>query len=319
MLRYSIGSLGAARSIFDSIKLGEISPALQAHKLVSGRALEVRSAVERAVHTMRCAAALECGTEQLELARQALRQLVAAVGLAMGDSPSTDGFAGSLVRVGSLPGAEAHEHALATLADAQANGEARFEYAAWERLFVWLEAQIDVRGERELSASRWLRRAGVAAAALGAFVWLAAPTNLALGSKVSASSICSLTPDPPLGKDRLFRVVDGRETEQRFAMCTDLEDKPWVAVDLSRPRRVDRVVVYPRNDCCYGEQELPLSVEFSTDNRHFKNVGTLDSPATPAFPWRFETGGRSARYVRITSSAKSKRHIVIGELEVFGS
>jgi hypothetical protein len=156
-------------------------------------------------------------------------------------------------------------------------------------------------------------------ALLVSIAWfVVAPKNVALGKPVSASSTAWYTPAAPFAKDALYRVVDGRQRERSFAIHTELETKPWVEVDLGKPYRIDRVVAYPRTDCCFGEEQLPIVVELSKDNQRFEVVSRNSTPATVDFPWRFATGGVSARYVRISTDSKEPRRVVIGELEVYG-
>jgi hypothetical protein len=319
MFRRSSGALGAWWPGLPYIRARTSWLAVLPRKGASGASVEARSVLRSAVLVMRSAAASQSQRLQVQLALQASRQLVSSFSLLTLPQSSEALQDEALARVASLPGAQMHSRARQLLADASAPGvEASCDYAALEAFFIWLEARIDPRSARERLVSRWLARAGIVAAAGGLVAWVSAPTNLARGQKVTASSICSLTPDAPLGQDRLFRLVDGREVERAFAVCTELEHNPWLMVDLAQPRRVDRVVVYPRNDCCYGEQGLPLDIEISADGKHFEQVATSAAPAIPAFPWRFATGGRWARYVRITSSAKEPHNIVIGEFEVYG-
>lgn len=180
------------------------------------------------------------------------------------------------------------------------------------------EGSVQSTTRRELVARRWLRRAALIGAACLALWLVVRPKNLALGKSVAASSVCAWTPQAPLGRERLYRVVDGVETEQSFALCTNDEKDPWLTVDLASSRRVDRVVVYPRADCCYGQLELPLSLQLSDDNQHFETVETTNTPAIPESPWRFSVSGRRARYVRLISHDQTARHIVISEFEIFG-
>ncbi|HET7540965.1 MAG TPA: discoidin domain-containing protein [Polyangiaceae bacterium] len=249
---------------------------------------------------MRRAAASESATQRVQLARQAVRELHALRSKSRRER-----------RVPSR-----HQATIAGLASQ--SSERPNEYETLADAFAWLERQIDTRTPRERIVNRAFGHALLAAALATGGYWAFSSKNLALGKEVTASSICDLTPQPPLGQSRLQRLVDGRPKEQGFAICTELEVHPWVTVDLAREARIDRVVVFPRNDCCYGDDELPIQIELSGNNRDFEVVGSSDRPATADFPWRFAIQGRRARYVRITSPANEKRHIVIGEIEVYG-
>lgn len=171
---------------------------------------------------------------------------------------------------------------------------------------------------RDVWLSRWLRCA-LPVMLLACLAWLGlAPTNVALGKPVSVSTNASHTPAPPMDEDTFYRVVDGREREQPFAVHTELEVAPWVQVDLGKPYRIQRVVAYPRTDCCFADDQLPLVVELSNDGRLFEVVAKQTTPATVDFPWRFAIRGKSARYVRLSTDSKEPHRIVIGELQVYG-
>lgn len=269
---------------------------------------QTRTRLERAVGTMRTAEQAESLDMRVELARQAVRELSECTG---SDDP--------LSALAQLSGARAHARTLDRLRglDSTPIGR-RQEYESLERLFAWLEARDVPLTVREVRASRWLRCSSLGVVLTSLVFYALTPKNVALGKPVKASTTCGYTPAPALGKAALHRVVDGRQREQSFAICTEVEPKPWVQVDLGRPHRISRVVAYPRTDCCYGEQELPVSVELSNDGQLFEIVATSSTPATTNFPWRFTLEGRSARYVRLSTDSKEPRHVVLGELEVYG-
>ncbi len=281
----------------------------------------VRDEVERASDTLRAAGQADSASLKLQLARQAIFELITAYTLSRSDrTEEPESVERSLARLAALPAADRHAEAIARLREhgAVTPGE-RLEYDSLVRLFGWLQRFIDVRTPRELSARRWGFRA-IALLALLPVAWLVAtPKNLALGARVSASSSCGLAPEPPLGGEALARAVDGRRNELTFAACTKIERAPWVTVDLGRMHRIDRVVVYPRNDCCYGDDELPVSLQLSPNNAAFETAGERSAPATIELPWRFATGGREARYIRITTGSDEPRHVVLSEVEVYGS
>jgi hypothetical protein len=279
----------------------------------------VRGKVQSAVRGMKRAELVEDPAERFELARSSTVELIAADALfRAGCEAAEESLEQSLVRLEALPGVTRHAESLESFRKVQAALRAKLEYDALVRLFTWLERHIESRTPRELLVSRWSCWAGVAALPLAVAWWALSPRNLALARQVSASSICQHTPEPPLGKPALYRVVDGREAEQRFAVCTNLERHPWVQVDLGGLHRIDRVVIYPRTDCCYGELELPLTLQVSADGKHFESVGASATPATAEFPWRFALRGSRARYVRVTSESAEARHVVLGEIEVYG-
>lgn len=286
-----------------------------------------RAQLEHAVRTMRAAEQAESVELRVELARQAVRELRECTVYETGSAPDTSAGPGTQAAPdddpsslwGHLSRARPLAQILARLPglDSTPIGEKR-EYENLERLFAWLETRNVALTVREVRVSRWLRCSSLGVVLASLVFFGLTPKNLALGKPVKASTTCGGTPAAALGKEPLHRVVDGRRREQAFAVCTEVEAKPWVQVDLGRPHRIDRVVAYPRTDCCYGEQELPVSVELSNDGQHFEIVATRSTPATTNFPWRFTIEGRGARYVRLSTDSKEPRHVVLGELEVYG-
>ncbi|HWA72234.1 MAG TPA: discoidin domain-containing protein [Polyangiaceae bacterium] len=290
------------------------------------RCRRLRAQVEDAVLTMRRAEQSEPGDGRVRLGRQALSALVEAYALSAapcGERGQTESALQreTLAAIEALPGSRRHARALALIfADAQSDGSparAQREWEALADLFAWLERRIDTRTEREIVLTRWARFAALAGACLGLLWLLFSPTNIARGKPVSSSSLCGYTPPAPLGKPRLERVVDGRRREPSFAVCTEVEPKPWVSVDLGGPHAIREVVVYPRADCCFGELALPIGVELSDDNQRFESAGTESEPATPDVPWRFVIHGRTARYVRISTDSQESRQVVVGEIEIY--
>jgi hypothetical protein len=143
--------------------------------------------------------------------------------------------------------------------------------------------------------------------------------NLARGRRVTASSVSPSTPAADPGEHRLSRVVDGVVAERAsFALCTNLEVRPWVTVDLGKVRSVDRVVVHPRSDCCWGDYDLPMRVELSLDGTRFAAVASNNRPFTDDMPWKIDAGGKRARFVRVMSPADEPRHVIVSEIEVLG-
>jgi hypothetical protein len=275
---------------------------------------------------MRSAEQTDPGDGQLRLGRRAVGALVQAYVLSAAPSAdlkdeSTVLLSEALRAIGALPGARRHARVLEQLATSSppdgSGAHARREWEDLARLFAWLERRIDTRTEREIALRRWASGGALALFFAGLLWVLLSPTNIARGKPVSASSLCGFTPAAPLGSPRLERVVDGRRRELSFAVCTDVEPKPWVMVDLGAPHVVREVVVYPRSDCCFGELELPVGIELSNDNQQFELAETISEPATPELPWRFSVHGRTARYVRVSTDSKESRQVVIGEIEIY--
>lgn len=195
-------------------------------------------------------------------------------------------------------------------------------------LCEWIDALLDDRSPRARKVGEWLPWVGVAAAVIVIAFAILKPHNLALGKEVTASSVCSLTPPARPGQERLSRVTDGVVLEApgvgsdwgetNFALCTNQERHAWVKVDLGSERSLSSAVVYNRSDCCWGTDDLPLSIQTSSDNMHFETVATRDRPFSTELPWRVSLGQRKARYVRLYTESSAPRSIVVSELEVHG-
>jgi hypothetical protein len=293
-----------------------------------GRALEMRrnarASLEHAVQTMRAAERLDPGELRSQWARQSVLELVEAYALSVSrvapESRDREPFSreDALSAVANLPGAQRHASTIEALRDSRTDAPSpRRECEQFAELFAWLERHVEVRTEREVRLSRWQRCGALVLACAGVLWALTSAKNVAHGKPVSASSICGYTPPSPLGSPNLDRVVDGRRREASFAVCTEVEKKPWVAVDLGQSHTLTEVVVYPRTDCCFGELELPIGIEVSNDNQHFEFVDKKSIPATTDTPWRFALGGRSARYVRVSTDSKEPSQVVISEVEIY--
>ncbi len=128
--------------------------------------------------------------------------------------------------------------------------------------------------------------------------------NLAAGRSVTVSSDHKKAGRPPKG------LVDGKKDVYGF--CTEDTTKPWVEIDLGKPRTIRRVVVFNRYDCC-EDRALPLTIEVSTDRIGYQRVAQIVDP--------FEVRElvflpRPARYVRlIVRGPKTILHL--NEVEIY--
>lgn len=190
-------------------------------------------------------------------------------------------------------------------------------YVLLANLFATLEKQIDTRTPRDFKIARWTRM-GILGALLACGGWVViAPTNIARGKSVSASSLCPDVPTPFHGAPQLGGAVDGIRSEVRFAICTNREIRPWIAVDLGAPHTIHEVVVYGRTDGGWGEGDIPALIQLSLDNVHFRDVGTRTTPYTKRFPWHLEVPRVTARYVRLAAASDLPQQMIINEIEVY--
>jgi hypothetical protein len=125
--------------------------------------------------------------------------------------------------------------------------------------------------------------------------------NLATGSIVTISSRHPSSPDPS-------HVVDGDIYQLGFH--TNLEQNPWVLLDLGREKLVHHIIFYNRADCCQ-ERAVPLVIQLSHDGQKFTDVSRIDKRFNK---WDAEIPAQSARYIRATTPKFEFLHL--SEIEV---
>jgi len=194
-----------------------------------------------------------------------------------------------------------------------------------EATVTWLRGMVEPRSVAQIKWSRALRLVFAAALMLGTIVGLLSwgafkilsPKNLAYGKPVQLSSrrpMCGNgTPEglPPSG------LVDGSKSGT-YDICTNSEINPWAIVDLGQTYKLGKAVVYDRDDCCWGQYDLPTVLEVSADGHEYTEVARQTAAYSAAKPWTVPLGGRAARYVRLRVDAREPRELVLTELEVFG-
>lgn len=191
-------------------------------------------------------------------------------------------------------------------------------YARVVHLFARLNRTLDIHTSREQRARAAFALLGILALSTTVVALLLAPSNLARGALVSASSVCPLTPPQPLGMPRLARAVDGRHDEATFALCTQPESGPWVLVDLRRNQRVTEIVVFPRNEGWWNMQFGPMALQLSNDGTRFQTVAAIDRPVLAGSAWRVRLRPTHARFVRVAGTGQNPQAIFLSELEVNG-
>lgn len=188
---------------------------------------------------------------------------------------------------------------------------ARKVRVATETTLEWLRSRFESRTVRQIKVSRVLR-VGALVAALAvllstAVVHALAPTDVALHKPTTASSRRPGTPNAS-------HAVDG-DTSGSLGFHTNLQDKPWLRIDLEHRYAVSKIVVYNRGDGWYDEV-LPLGVELSLDGKHYTEVAVRKTHFTAKDPWVIRLHGRSARFVRLR--LKKRGYLWGSEVEVFG-
>jgi hypothetical protein len=192
-----------------------------------------------------------------------------------------------------------------------------------EAAVSWMRGIVEPRTTGQIKLSRAFRLASVAlvlvVAVVGLAVWgiskIAAPKNLALGKSVQLSSRrpnCGSPGDglPPSG------LVDGSKSGT-YDICTNTEMNPWAIVDLGQVQKVGLAKVYNRDDCCWGQYDLPQVFEVSVDGINYAEVARQTVAYTAAKPWVIPIGDKQARFVRLRVDSPIPRELVLTELEVF--
>ena len=190
-----------------------------------------------------------------------------------------------------------------------------------ETLAIWLRGLVDARTVRQIKWSRALRIGTIGLALIAVLGFgigkLLAPKNIALGKPVQMSSRRPQCPPgsgeaglPPSG------LVDGT-VSSTYDICTAYEVRPWVLLDLQQVRRISKVVVYDRGDCCWGSYDLPTVLEFSEDGTNFREIARRTTAYSATDPWVIPVSRESAKLIRLRVDSNESRELVLTELEVY--
>jgi hypothetical protein len=181
-------------------------------------------------------------------------------------------------------------------------------------LVALLTRAVEPRTMGQLRRSRAIRVAPFVAAlvaiplALGRYDPVASSANLALHTTVTLSSKHPHSVAPPDG------LVNGK-VEFAYGAHTDIQEDPWILVDLGRPVHIGKIVVYNRGDG-YLDECLPLIVEAGLDRYRFEPVATRNDVFTSTNPWVIDKLDTTAQYVRLRKTGKT--YIALSELAVYG-
>jgi hypothetical protein len=170
----------------------------------------------------------------------------------------------------------------------------------------WLSRLIDVRLPRDVRTARLVRVTGAAVLLGYLVIRLMTPTNVALHKPVTASGVAYGT--SPSG------AVDG-DKKGTFGFHSDVEDAPWLCVDLVSPFKITKIRVLGRGDCCF-DQSIPLVLEVSSDGATFDKLAERTEAFSQADPWVVKPSTTVARFVRLRTERRSA--LVLSEVEIFG-
>jgi hypothetical protein len=194
-----------------------------------------------------------------------------------------------------------------------------------ERAVTWLRGMVEPRSPAQLRRSRIFRLALAAAVVLGTVVALiglglrklVAPKNLAYGKTVQLSSRRPSCGTPAAEGLPGSGLVDGNKSGA-YDICTNSEVNPWATIDLGQTHSVTQVKIFNRDDCCWGQYDLPAVLELSIDGAAYVEIGRQSAAYTASKPWVVPVENKQARYVRIRVDSPHPKELVLTEVEVFG-
>jgi hypothetical protein len=195
--------------------------------------------------------------------------------------------------------------------------EAAAACAAMSRLVTLLEQAIEPRTEKRLAAYAVTRQAALGLATVIAVAVPAraffAPRDLALHKPVTQSTVHSSRES--VGGTYL---VNGK-IEYSYGAHTDNtgdggKQDPWIMIDLERPTRIGKIVVYNRGDTNFTDC-LPLILEVGDDPLKMKTRGVRKDLFTRTEPWVVGHLDETARYVRVRMTGTA--YIALDEIEVY--
>jgi len=167
---------------------------------------------------------------------------------------------------------------------------------AFAEALVW-DLDAPRRAIEKVLIQRWLRFALVGAALL----------LLVIGAR-------ALLLGPNLAEGKPFRLSS---TFSGWAACvaangcmgllfhTETDSGPWIEFDLGAPKKVSRIEVINRGDCC-ADRAVPLIAEVSGDRASWTQVARRDAPFGS---WKASFPAKVARYVRLRAARRTVLHL----------
>lgn len=135
---------------------------------------------------------------------------------------------------------------------------------------------------------------------------------------VFSTSVRNWTFPPDLAPGRPWRVSETvpsypgtgsmpkpEDKPRSFFFHTQEMDNPWLEIDLGSTKKISRVQVYNRLDCCL-ERVLPLEVRLSINGTEWETVARRRGTFTF---WEARFFKAQARYVRLTSARRTMLHL----------
>ncbi|HWI58331.1 MAG TPA: discoidin domain-containing protein, partial [Bacillota bacterium] len=114
-------------------------------------------------------------------------------------------------------------------------------------------------------------------------------------------------------------AVDGLKSG-KWGFHTDLETNPWWQVDLGKPFKLKRLLIFNRCDA-FAQRSSHLQVFVSADGQHFRAVyqhdGTVFYGASDGKPLSVKLEGVEARFLRLALPGRNYFHL--DEVEVYAA
>jgi len=183
----------------------------------------------------------------------------------------------------------------------QATAAARL-HAFAERLIEPLAAPQRAQERAWVARMRWLLAALVVLVGLG---------MVAKSLKARHDLTKDLAPSASWKASSQFNECSCHSPEQSCASCPNFffhtaeENHPSVVFDLHRVQSVSGVVVDNRQDCC-SDRTLPLVVQVSSDEKHWKTVATRKAEFTT---WRADFSSEQVRWVKLYVARRDFLHL----------
>jgi F5/8 type C domain len=175
----------------------------------------------------------------------------------------------------------------------------------------WLSRLVDARSPREIKTARIARITVGAVSGLALIAILVtqifAPKNLAHHRLATASSEGFST--------TASGAVDGSRNVG-YGFHSQLEDSPWLSIDLGRAYAIAQIEVFGRGDGHY-DQSVPLFLEISDSGADYGQVASRTEPFSDSEPWVIKPAPPLVtRYLRLRTTRRS--YLVLNEVEVYG-
>jgi hypothetical protein len=111
--------------------------------------------------------------------------------------------------------------------------------------------------------------------------------------------------------------VDGSR-RSAYGFHSQLEDSPWVSIDLGRSYAITRIEVFGRSDAGPYDQSIPLALETSQTGADYGILASRTEPFSDSDPWVIKPAPPLVtRYLRLRTTRRS--YLVLSEVEVYGN